>query len=70
MPRPTFREILDVMRDRPGRRGRRYVFSDADRDRIAELAEAALGDPMTNDSRNAALDLVERELEVFIVEPS
>lgn len=69
MRAPTFREILDVLRAQGGRRGAIYVFSDADRDRISDAAAAEAGESRTREAVDRALDLIERELAPFRVEP-
>lgn len=67
----TFVEVLNALRASGGRRGRRYVFSDAERDRIAGVAEAARGsEPQSREAADRALDALERELEPFIVDPA
>lgn len=70
MGAPSFIEILDTLRAEPRRRrGRVYVFTDAERDRIAELAETARGGERSQEAANRALDVLERELTPFMVRP-
>lgn len=70
MGAPYFIQLLDVLRERPGRRVRRFVFTDAARDRIAAAAQVELGARPSKESMGGALDVLERELAPFIMEPS